>query len=237
MKTKVCGITITHPNKVVFGGVTKLEIVNYYNAIAPRLIKAIGGRPLSAIRCHNGHCFFKKHPTDDFVNTVLIDGKKYFYLTNKKPIINEVQLGTVEFHPWGCNFNAGVPNLMVFDLDPDEALPLSTLRKGVKILKTCLNTLNLKCYLKTSGGKGYHIMVPIKARYSWTQFSNIAKQIAEYLTATHPTLFTTSIKKAERKNKIFIDYLRNKKAATCVAAYSLRARDGAPIPCPLRGAS
>lgn len=241
MKTIIDGITITNPNKIVYkaGNITKLDVVKYYSAIAPLMIKQIRGRLISVIRCHNGaneSCFFKKHPSFDknMVKVFNVNGEEYFYLTSAKQIVYQAQMGTVEFHIWGSKVNdIDHPNIMVFDLDPDENLSFKTLISGVKILKDCLNNLKLKSFLKTSGGKGYHITVPIKTVYSWDELAQLSKNIAEYLQFNYPSLFTTSIKKANRKNKIFIDYLRNKKTATCVAPYSLRAREGAPISMPI----
>ena len=122
---------------------------------------------------------------------------------------------------------------MIFDLDPDKNVPLSKLRKCTLNLKKILNDLNLNCFLKTSGGKGYHIVVPFENAKSWASFSKLSKQIAELMVAKYPDLCTTNIKLSERKNKIFIDYLRNKKSATCVAPYSLRARENLPVSLPI----
>ena len=122
---------------------------------------------------------------------------------------------------------------MIFDLDPDEKMEIGTLRQGVVNLKKVLDDLNLKSFLKTSGGKGYHIVVPFEKSKNWEQFNNFAKQVAVVLESRFPTLYTTNIRKAERKNKIFIDYLRNSKGSTCVAPYSLRAKENAPISFPI----
>lgn len=232
-------IKITSPEKIIFKkiNVTKLDVINYYNDISNYLLRHIKNRPISVIRCHNGAdetCFFKKHPTNEsLTHKIKINDEEYFYLNTKKEIVYEAQMGTIEFHFWGCTIpNINRPNLMVFDLDPDENLPIKKLREGVMLLKQVLDNLKLKSYLKTSGGKGYHILVPIK-NMNWKNFSNFSKQIAIFLEEEYPNLFTTNIKKINRKNKIFIDFLRNKKGATCVAPYSLRSRDNAPISMPI----
>ena len=146
----------------------------------------------------------------------------------------QAQMGTVEFHIWGSKLpNIDTPNLMVFDLDPAPDVSVDKLRNACLLVKEILDELNLKSFLKTSGGKGYHICVPFKKKMSWEQFAEFSHNIALLLEQKHPNLFTTTIKKAERKGKIFIDYLRNKKGATCVAPYSLRARPHAPISFPI----
>ncbi len=240
MKTIVAGINITNPNKIVFenDNIKKLKVIKYYEEISPLMLPFLNKRLISAIRCHDGAnetCFYKKHPTAEkgFVEILNVNGEEYFYLKNKKQIVLEAQLGTIEFHTWGCKvLNINKPDIMVFDLDPDEKLPLITLRKGVLLLKEELDALKLKSFLKTSGGKGYHILLPLTAK-NWDKFTEFSKNVARVLEAKHPRLFTTNIRKIDRKGKIFIDYLRNKKTATCVAPYSLRARDKAPISFPI----
>lgn len=239
---KLCGTTISNPQKIVFktGKITKLDVANYYAEIAPLMLKFLRNRLLTVVRCHSGNgaaCFFKKHPLADkpHVKTFLLDGQEYFYLTTQKEIVFQAQMGTVEFHIWGCNVkNINHPNLMVLDLDPDPNLPLAKLRQGCKILKAVLDKLNLKSYLKTSGGKGYHLCVNLTRKLTWQQLEELSHQIALLLEAQHPELFTTTIKKLARKNKIFVDYLRNKKGATCVAPFSIRARANAPISMPIK---
>ncbi len=241
LSTKICGVEISNPQKIIYKKpkITKLEVVNYYYSIAPLMLKEIKNRLISVIRCHQGAdetCFFKKHPTTDknFVNTFIVDGNEYFYINNVKQLVYQAQMGSVEFHIWGSKvLDIEQPNLMVFDLDPAPNLPIEKLRYGVKLVKQVLDKLKLKSYLKTSGGKGYHICVPFKKKMSWEQFAEFSKQIAILLETKHSKLFTTTIKKSARTNKIFIDYLRNKKGSTCVAPFSLRARANAPISMPI----
>lgn len=239
--SKVCGIEISSPEKILFkkDKITKLDVANYYNDIAPLMLKFLNKRLLSVIRCHieaNDSCFFKKHPTTDksFVNSVLVDGEEYFYISSKRQLIMQAQMGTVEFHIWGSRLpNIDQPDLMVFDLDPAPDVSLAVLRRACLLVKEILDELNLKSYLKTSGGKGYHICVPFKKKLSWDNFADFSHNIALLLEQKYPNIFTTTIKKSARKGKIFIDYLRNKKGATCVAPFSLRARPHAPISLPI----
>ena len=196
-------------------------------------------RLLSVLRCHSNikeDMFFKKHPTNDknMVNIFLDKDNEYFFIKSKEELIYQVQMGTLEFHTWGSNVaEVEKPNYMVFDLDPDGELEIDKLRDGVMCLKSILNELKLKSFLKTSGGKGYHIVLPFSSTKNWQSFYDFSKQIALIVESKWPKEFTTNIKKIERKKKIFIDYLRNNRGSTCVAPYSVRARDNAPISMPI----
>ena len=233
-------IEISNPDKILYpSGITKLDVVNFYLDIAPYMLPFIKGRPVSVIRCHegiDGEKFFKKHPSNETgdIGTIKIDGEDYFCIDNTSQLISQVQNGTIEFHVWGSKKpNIERPDVMVFDLDPDEKLSLSKLRQGVLNLKSVLDDLGLKSNLKTSGGKGYHIMVNFKKQMNWDKFGDFSEKIALLLQEKWPNLFTTNIRKDNRQGKIFVDYLRNKRSASCVAAYSLRARKNAPISFPL----
>lgn len=241
MKTKISGIEITNPNKIVYpkSKITKLDIITYYKNVAKYMLPFVKDRVLCAIRCHetiNNDCFFKKHPTTEknFVNIIKIDGKEYFYIKTAKDIIYQAQIGTLEFHTQANKISSpNKPDFMVFDLDPAPNLPLKTLMSATLTIKEILNNLGLNCYIKTSGGKGYHIVVPFSKTKSYNSFKTFAQNIALLCEKVHPELFTTSILKKDRKGKIFVDYLRNQKSATCVCAYSLRARPFAPVSVPI----
>ena len=234
-------IKITNPNKILFnkGKIKKIDVINYYIDICSLMLPFIENRLLSVIRCHvdNGkECFYKKHPSNDkdMVKTKKVNSEEYFYINTQEELVYQVQMGTIEFHPWGSFVkNLNKPNMMVFDLDPDDKLPLAKLRDAVLKVKSVLDELNLISFLKTSGGKGYHIVVPFKVGSSWNSFYAISKKIAEFVETKWPNIFTTNIRKVERKGKIFIDYLRNNKGSTCVAPYSVRARDNATVSMPI----
>ncbi len=234
-------IKITNPDKILFkkGEITKLDLINYYIAVSKYMLPFVKDRLLSVIRCHEGageKCFFKKHPSNDksMVNILNDDDEEYFYISNKTQLTYQVQMGTLEFHPWGSNVkNINKPDIMIFDLDPDEELTINKLRKAVLKVKTVLDELNLQSYLKTSGGKGYHIVVPFKSTKDWDSFYNFSKQIALIIESKWPKEFTTNLKKSERKGKIFVDYLRNNRGSTCVAPFSVRARENASVSMPI----
>lgn len=237
-------ILLTNPSKKIIGKITKKDIFNYYKKIAPYMMPYLENRIISVVRAPSGinnNIFFKKHLENQnrYLEKINISSKNdkekdYYYILDEIGLLSEAQMNSYEFHIWGSNAsNKNKPNIMVFDLDPDESLPLDKLRIGVKYLKEILDNLNLKPFLKNSGGKGYHVVVPFKNNLTWKKFYKISKDIANILENTHPELFTTNIRKENRKSKIFIDYLRNQKSATFVAPYSVRLRKNAPVSMPI----
>ena len=185
-----------------------------------------------------GSCFYKKHFTNPQLKKILLsktsDKKNdYYYIKNITGLLSEVQMNSYEFHIWGSTVpKYNKPNLMIFDLDPDEKVSLKTLRKGVKDLKQILDSLNLDSFLKTSGGKGYHVVVPIEMK-TWRSFSKFAENVAKLMEEKWPDKYTSNIRKKNRQNKIFIDWIRNTKGATSVAPYSIRMRKNLPVSMPI----
>jgi len=240
------GIKITNPNKLIFDEpeITKADVVRYYARVSERMLPYAGYRILSAIRCPKGisqTCFFKKHPGSDNKGIVIMpvlnskgEQEEYFYIENAAGFISEAQMGTLEFHTWGSRIdNLEKPDMMVFDLDPDEGMDLGTVRQGVKDIKNILEQLSLKSYLKTSGGKGYHVVVPFKPSVDWDTFYAFSRRVAEVMEQKWPDRYTSNVRKGRRKNKIFIDWIRNGRGATSVAPYSIRARKGAAVSMPI----
>ena len=233
-------IKITNPDKVLFPGddITKMDVVQYYVDVSNEMLKFATNRVLSAIRCHEnilGELFFKKHPqTEQYVKTTQISDAEYFYITDLLGLVEQVQNGTLEFHtsPHPVS-NESQTSIMVFDLDPDENLPLKKLQESTLLIKNLLDELGLESFVKTSGGKGYHILVPFKAVKNQDKFYEFSKNIAELAKQNWPNVFTTNIKKVERKNKIFVDYLRNNKTSSCACVYSIRAKKSAPVSFPI----
>ena len=245
-KDVVEGIDISNSDKLIYKNpnITKMDVIKYYQIVSKRMIPFLKNRIISTVRCPDGideSWFFKKHfenEREGFTKINVLnkdmENEEYYYLTNIKGLISEAQMNSIEFHIWGSMINElDYPDIMVFDLDPDELLSLSKLRDGVRDLKSILDDLKLKSFLKTSGGKGYHIVVPIKNKINWEEFRNIAKNIADLMESKWPDKYTSNIRKSERQNKIFIDWHRNTKSATSVAPYSLRARNGAPVSFPI----
>lgn len=239
------GIEITNPNKLLYKNpnIKKIDVVKFYKLVSNLMLPYLERRIISVVRCPEGtynEKFFKKHLEDkrSGLTKIKIKNKEkkiedYFYINNIEGIISEAQMNTIEFHIWGSNINEiNKPNLMAFDLDPDESLTLKKLRQGVKDLKSILDELKLKSYLKTSGGKGYHIVVPIR-NMTWKEFREVAKQIANLMETKWPDKYTSNIRKEKRINKIFIDWQRNIKGSTFVAPYSLRAKNKPTVSMPI----
>ncbi|WP_239926514.1 non-homologous end-joining DNA ligase [Enteroscipio rubneri] len=242
----VDGVRITSPDKLLFTDpdVTKADVVRYYAQAAEALLPYASGRILSIVRCPRGiesACFFKKHPGPGAAGVVTVtvpssDGtpEEYFYVDDVRGIVTEAQMDTLEFHVWGSRVETlEQPDMMVFDLDPDEGLGLEQIRQGVRDLKGMLDELSLTSFLKTSGGKGYHVVVPFEPSASWEAFHSFARRIADVMAQRWPDRYTNNIRKAKRKGRIFIDWQRNGRGATSIAPYSLRARHGARVSTPL----
>lgn len=243
--TPLKDIEISNPEKIIYpkDKITKGDIVEYYKDISKRMLPLIENRLISTVRTPagiDGERFFMKHlntDSKDLGKKMIADEdgvkKDYYYIKNVNGLISEVQMNSYEFHIWGSHKDKlNHPDMIVFDLDPDEELSLKRVRDGVKDLKSILDELKLKSFLKTSGGKGYHVVVPIELP-SFKKCESIAKTVAELMTTRWPDKYTTNMRKEKRKGKIFIDYFRNQKGATSVAPYSLRVRDGAPISFPI----
>lgn len=241
------GIKITNPDKVMFDDpvITKADVVQYYKKVSERMLPYVSYRILSAVRCPKGitqTCFYKKHPGSDSkgIDTIPIatsrgETEDYFYIKNASGLISEVQRGTLEFHTWGSRVDElEMPDVMVFDLDPDEGMELSRVRQGVQDIKSILSELSLNSYLKTSGGKGYHVVVPLRPIVTWNTFHDFAKRVAEVMEQKWPDRYTSNVRKAKRSGKIFIDWIRNGRGATSIAPYSIRARRGAKVSMPIQ---
>ncbi len=236
-------IKITNPNKIVFdNGVKKINVVNYYNAVSKLMFPFLKNRIVSVVRCPQGidsACFFKKHPENDLagIKKIIVTGEKeheFFFIENSSGIISQAQMNTIEFHIWASNVNyLENPDIMTFDLDPDEKMDINNIRQGVNDLKSILDELSLVSFLKTSGGKGYHVVLPFQPVVNWKIFHDFSQKIAKVMEEKWPQKYTSNIRKIKRKNKIYVDFGRNTRGATSIAPYSLRARIGAKVSMPI----
>lgn len=240
------GIKISNPDKIIFEDkkITKADVVRYYQSVSERMLPFVGHRVLSIVRCPKGvshTCFYKKHPGPGSKGIIKIpistgsgEPEDYFYIENSSGLVSEVQMGTLEFHTWGSRIDElEKPDVMVFDLDPDEGMEISRVRQGVKDIRSILTELSLNSYLKTSGGKGYHVVVPLKPSVDWDVFHDFARGVAEVMEKKWPERYTSNVRKAKRSGKIFIDWIRNGRGATSIAPYSLRARKGGRVSMPI----
>jgi bifunctional non-homologous end joining protein LigD len=240
-------IKVTNRDRVIFpeSDVTKGELADYYQLIAPAMLPWVGGRPVSLVRCPQGRgkkCFFQKHDAGTFgehVHHVPVrekDGHEedYLYIDSAAGLVACVQMGTIEFHGWGSTVaHLERPDRLVFDLDPDEGLDFGDTKRAAEHLKNQLAELGLTSFAMVSGGKGVHVVVPLKPQAEWPVVRDFAERFARALSAAEPDRFLAVMTKAKRKGKIFIDYLRNGRGATAIMPYAARAREGAPVAAPV----
>jgi bifunctional non-homologous end joining protein LigD len=241
-------IRLTHPDKVLDGdsGLTKDQLAHYYADIAAYMLPHVGGRPLTLVRCMNGSgkpCFFQKHANETLppdVESVEIANKKtgkpepYITLSTAKALVELAQLSVLEIHSWGSkNDSLEKPDRIVIDLDPDEAIDWKTLASAAIEARRRLKSAGLESYLKTTGGKGLHVVAPIRPEHEWPVVKDFAHRMVLEMESDNPSLFLTRMTKAARKGKIYLDYLRNERGATSIAPFSPRAREGATVALPL----
>ncbi|MCB5186757.1 DNA ligase D [Methylobacillus caricis] len=243
---EVANIRISHPSKTLFtdGGFTKLDLARYYESVANWILPYLKDRPLSIVRCPEGydqHCFFQKHVSLDSkshlkaVNINTSDkNSEYFSANNLSAVIELVQLGVLELHAWGSRSpKTHLADKMIFDLDPAPGLSWGNVTEAALLLHGLLEELELRSFVKTTGGKGLHIEIPIKPEHSWEVVKEFTHGIARHLQTHAPDRFTTNLSKKKRDGLIFIDYLRNSAGATAVVPYSTRAKAFAPVATPL----
>lgn len=236
-------VRLSHPERVVYPdlGLTKADVFAYYEAAMPLLLPGIVGRPLSILRCPEGvgtgDCFFQKHlgaglKRVDRVRITEDSGKRadYLVVNDADGVLELVQFNALEFHPWGARADdVDRADRIVFDLDPANDVPFARVRAAARLLRERLDGLGLRAFVRTSGGKGLHVVVPLAPGCPWPQVKGFARGLAELLAQEQPEQFLSVASKARRAGRIFIDWLRNSRGATSVASWSLRARPGAPV--------
>ena len=240
------GITLTSPDKVLYPevGVTKLDLASYYQTIAPYILPYVVNRPISLVRCPEGiegERFFQRHAMkgmSDAIKQIPISGgeskKPYLYLDGEAGLFGLVQISTVEIHDWGVSLDhLYEPDRLVFDLDPDEGLDIDVLKAAAVEVRDFLADLGLKSFLKSTGGKGLHVVAPIAPKQGWDEVKAFAKAIADALVEVRADRYTANPLKRTRVGKIFVDYLRNQRGGSAIVNYSTRAKPNASVACPL----
>ena len=243
----VSGIKISHPDRVIYPAshITKVKLAEYYLSVADHILPHVINRPLSMVRCPEGAtepCFFQRHVglgKTPYLHEVEVQVKdkarNYLMIQDVKGLISLVQWGVIELHPWQCSVKyLTKPDRMVFDLDPDPSAAWKQLVEGANEVKQRLEQFGLKTFLKTTGGKGLHIVIPLTPVYSFDTIKSFAKAIADSMVSDNPSRYVAKLSKVARKGRIFVDYLRNDITSTAVAAYSARARPGATVSTPLK---
>ncbi|MET0429993.1 MAG: DNA ligase D, partial [Microvirga sp.] len=234
---------LTHPDRILWedAGITKQGLAEFYAEIAPRILPHVADRPLSLLRCPGGSqaaCFFQKHPwaglDEAFVRRVAAGEDDAVVIHDLAGLLALVQAGVLEIHPWGSTLaDPDRPDRLVFDLDPGDGVGWDAVVQGAVDVREHLLAQGLESFVKTSGGKGLHVVAPIRPIASWDEAKAFAASIAGALTKESPARYTDTMAKRARTGRIFIDTLRNARGATAVAAFSTRARPGAPVSTPL----
>jgi bifunctional non-homologous end joining protein LigD len=242
----IAGVRVTHPGRVLFDelGLTKEGLARYYEQIAEWLLPDLRNRPLALVRCPQGPgegCFYQKHIDarwPEAIERVAVPESEgvgtYAVANSAAAVVGLVQQGVIELHAWGATtIDLAKPDRMVFDLDPDPQLPWREVMAAARATRARLDDLGLESFVKTSGGKGLHVVVPLARRHEWDEVKEFSRALAEAMAADAPGRYTAKVAKKERERRIYIDYLRNTAGATTIAAYSVRARAGAPVSTPL----
>jgi bifunctional non-homologous end joining protein LigD len=243
----VAGIGISHSDRVVYTspGLTKLDVARYYESIQSSVVPHVAGRPLTLVRCPEGlqgQCFYMKHSltwAPESLRRVRIQEKRkvgaYLIADDIAGIIGLVQMGVLEIHTWNSTFDEiERPNRLVIDLDPGEEVTGPEVIAAARSVRATLEALDLESWVKTTGGRGLHVVAPLQPRADWSECLEFTRGLSEALERAHPDRYTTEFAKAGRKRKILIDYLRNNRTNTSIAAFSTRARDGAPVSVPIK---
>jgi len=240
------GVRITHADRVVYPalGITKLDVARYYDSIGRWVVPHVRGRPLTLVRCPEGmggDCFYMKHSkvwAPAPLRRVHIQEKKkvgeYLIVDDVAGAVGLVQMGVLEIHTWNSNFaRLELPNRLVFDLDPGDKVPWPRVVEAARFVRDSLRAIGLESFVKTTGGAGLHVVVPLVPHASWSICLAFSRALAETIERSNPKGYTTEYARAGRADKILIDYLRNNRTNTSVAAYSTRANRGATVSVPV----
>jgi len=244
--TTVRGVRISNPDRVMYDAprLTKLDVVRYYDRIAPAMMPHVEGRPLTLVRCGegiHGECFYMKHSkvwAPPALTRVKIKEKTkigdYLVIETPEALVSLAQMDILEIHTWNTRHEkVDCPDRIVLDLDPGPDVAWAAVVGAARAVRDLLHALDLESFVKTTGGKGIHVVVPIAPKEDWSVCLDFARAAAEALTRHDPVLFTTTFAKRGREKQILIDYMRNNRTNTSVAAFSTRARPGAPVSMPL----
>ena len=243
----VAGVTLTHPDRVLYRdqAITKADLARYYEEVADHLVPQVAHRPLSLLRCPEGDrsaCFYQKHAGPGVpreVKRVRIrerGGRSavYLYVDDLPGVVALAQIGALELHPWGARVGRlDRPDRLIIDLDPAPGLPWPAVARAAEEARGLLRDIGLVSFVKTTGGKGLHVVVPLRPETGWDAVRGLGEGIGAEMARRAPGRYTINPLKSARRGRIFVDYLRNVRGATAVAAYSPRARRGAPVSTPL----
>ena len=241
---EVAQVRLTHPERILFKDprITKEELATFYRDIAGFILPGLINRPQMLLRCPDGadgECFFQKHIGRSFPKAVhevadKASRQKWIYIDDLAGLLSLVQMNALEYHVWGCTVeDLEHADRIVMDLDPGEGVAWKHMIEAAHTLREQLSARKLESFVRTSGGKGLHVVIPLNPAADWDAVGSFARALADGLAATQPERYLAVNSKAKRPGKIFIDYLRNGRGSTAVCSYSLRNRAGAPIATPL----
>ncbi|MFL6609276.1 MAG: DNA ligase D [Pseudomonas sp.] len=237
-------VRITHPDRVIdaSSGTTKMQLAEYYANVADFILPELADRPVALVRAPDGiagELFFQKNPERLAIPGITsldkdLTGQPIMIINNAEALIGAVQMSTVELHTWnGTSADLDKPDRFVLDLDPDPALPWKSMVEATQLTLSVLDELGLKAFLKTSGGKGIHIVVPITRKLGWDEVKGFSHAIVSHMAKLLPDRFSAVSGPKNRVGRIFIDYLRNGLGATTICAYAARTREGLPVSVPI----
>jgi len=238
------GVRLTHPERVLFSKpkITKADLAAFYGEIADFILPGLVGRPVMLLRCPDGaagECFFQKHVTPGFPPAVhevndAASRQRWITIDGLEGLLGLVQMSALEYHVWGCTVSdLEHADRLVFDFDPAPGVTWKRVLEAARDLRAHLSQRGLESFVRTSGGKGLHVVIPLRPAADWESARAFTHSVAEDLVRAAPERYLSVATKAERRGKIFIDYLRNARGSTAVCSYSLRNRPGAPLATPL----
>jgi len=243
---RVRNVRISHPDRLVYPdlGISKIQLARYYERIGEWIVPHVAGRPLTLVHCPAGigaPCHYLKHAKawgPSALRRVRIQEKKkvgeYLVADSIEAVVSLAQMGIVEIHTWNSTADAiELPNRLVWDLDPGPSVSWKRIVKAARLVRDVLETLGLASWVKTTGGRGLHVVVPLKPARTVAECLEFSRKVSEAIARTDPRCYTTTFAKAGRERKILIDYLRNNRTNTSVCAFSPRARAGATVSMPL----
>jgi bifunctional non-homologous end joining protein LigD len=252
-RVEVAGVSISHPERVLFPSakITKLDLARYYEAIADWILPHVTDRPLTLVRCPTGtgvsgakkadDCYYMRHSkvwAPPAVRRVRIRERtkvgEYLIADSIPALVGLAQMDVLELHTWNSRFaRIEQPDRLVIDLDPGDRVTWPAVVTAARGVRELLDALGLQSFVKTTGGRGLHIVVPLVPRAGWTECLDFARAVAGVLVRRQPEQFTERFAKIGREDKILVDYLRNNRTNTSIAAYSTRARPEATVSVPL----
>jgi bifunctional non-homologous end joining protein LigD len=242
----VAGVRISHPDRIIYPDLhlTKLDLAKYYEALGEWIVPHVAGRPLTLCHCPNGllgPCAFMRHRKawgPQVLRRVRIREKtkvgEYLVADDLTAVVGLVQMGVVEIHTWNSTMkDVERPDRLIWDLDPGPDVGWGEVVEAARTVRQLLEVLGLACWVKTTGGKGLHVVVPIRPRREWSECLAFARAVATAMVRSDPSRYTVTYAKRGRERQILVDYLRNNRTNTSVSAYSTRARAGAPVSVPI----